>query len=237
MDELQIRAISPKLIKAYKEAIYVVHLGDREIALQVNKASLQLAKLMEEWEVPTAAFLTAFNPYNQTLDAKENEARQKRMWSDAQPMCSKIFPGMGRDQNDAWPHELSMLALGIHLEDARALADQYEQNAFLWVSNEQGFVSLKLRHPIAEPTDEELKEWKSGLSQAHMLALLRGAYPDFKWLMTISEAELEHWLFPQHWDLNQPWPIATPEGTPISNGTEMDRMFKLTASGLEKLYS
>ena len=80
MDELQIRAISPKLIKAYKEAIYVVHLGDREIALQVNKASLQLAKLMEEWEVPTAAFLTAFNPYSQTLDAKENEARQKRMW-------------------------------------------------------------------------------------------------------------------------------------------------------------
>ncbi|MBT8557812.1 hypothetical protein G6712_02360 [Polynucleobacter paneuropaeus] len=74
MDELQIRAISPKLIKAYKEAIYVVRLGDREIALQVNKASLQLAKLMEEWEVPTAAFLTAFNPYSQTLDAKENEA-------------------------------------------------------------------------------------------------------------------------------------------------------------------
>jgi hypothetical protein len=76
-----------------------------------------------------------------------------------------------------------------------------------------------------------------GLSQPHMLALLRGAYPDVKWLMTISETEMEHWLFPQYWDLNQPWPLATPDGTAISAGTEMDRMFKLRASGLEKLYS
>lgn len=237
MDELEIRTISPKLIKAYREAVYVVHLGDREIALQVNQASSQLAELMKEWEVTTAAFLTAFNPYSQALDAQENEARQKKMWIDALPMCSKIFPGIGRDKDGQWPHELSMLTLGIHLEDAKALADKYAQNAFLWVSNEQGFVSLKLQHPIGEPTNQELQEWTLGLSQAHMLALLRGSYPDVKWLMTISEAELEHWLFPQYWDLNQPWPLATPDGTAISAGTEMDRMFKLTASGLEKLYS
>jgi len=55
--------------------------------------------------------------------------------------------------------------------------------------------------------------------------------------MTVSEGEREHWLFPQYWDLNKPWPLATPDGTAISAGTEMDRMFKLTASGLEKLYS
>lgn len=231
------RAISPKLIKAYREAVYVVHLGDREIALQVNKASPQLAKLMEDWEVSTAAFLTAFNPYSQLIDSVENEARQKKMWADTQPLCPKIFPGIGRDKSDLWPHELSMLALGVGLQDAQALADQYEQNAFLWVSNAQGFVSLKLRHPIAEPTDLELQEWMLGLSQPHMLALLRGAYPDFKWLMTVSESELEHWLFPSHWDLNQTWPLATPDGTPISAGTEMDRMFRLSASGLEKLYS
>jgi hypothetical protein len=231
------RTISPKLIKAYREAIYVVHLGDREIALQVNKTSPQLASLMAEWEVSTTAFLTAFNPYSITLDSHENEVRQKKMLADAQPMCSKIFPGIGRDKNDQWPHELSMLALGINLQDAQTLADQYEQNAFLWVANAQGFVSLKLRHPIAEPTDPELQEWMLGLSQPHMLAILRGAYPDFKWLMTISEAEMEHWLFPQYWDLNQTWPIASPDGTPISAGTEMDRMFRLAASGLEKLYS
>lgn len=237
MSELNNRSISPNLIKAYREAIYVVHLGDREIALQVNKASSQLATLMVEWEVNTAAFLTAFNPYSQVLDPLENEARQKRMWADVQPMCPKIFPGIGRDQNDQWPHELSMLALGISLQDAQALADQYEQNAFLWISNEQGFVSLRLRHPIAQPTENELYEWTQNLSQAHMLAVLRGAYPDLKWLMTISESEREHWLFPQHWDLNKPWPLATPDGVAISAGTEMDRMFKLTASGLEKLYS
>lgn len=237
MDELETRAISPRCIKAYREAVYVVHLGDREIALQVNKVSSQLANLMKEWEVTTAAFLTAFNPYSQILDAEENEARQKRMLADAQPLCPRIFPGIGRDKNNQWPHELSMLALGIFLDDAQKLADQYEQNAFLWISNEQGFVSLKLRHPIAEPTDAELHEWTLGLSQAHLLALMRNPRSDMKWLMTIPEAELEHWLFPQHWDLNQPWPLATPDGTAISAGTEMDRMFKLTASGLEKLYT
>lgn len=64
MSELDIRSISPKLIKAYREAIYVVHLGDREIALQVGKVSAELAELMKDWEVSTAAFLTAFNPYS-----------------------------------------------------------------------------------------------------------------------------------------------------------------------------
>jgi len=94
-----------------------------------------------------------------------------------------------------------------------------------------------LRHPIAEPTEQELYDWIRGLSQAHLLAILRGVNIDRKWLMTISEAEMEHWLFPEYWDLNRPWPLATPDGTAISAGTEMDRMFKLTASGLEKLYS
>jgi hypothetical protein len=237
MNELAIRTISPALIKAYRDAVYLIQLGDQEITLQVNQASHQLVKLMEEWDVSTAAFLTAFNPYSQTLDAQENEARQKKMWADAQPMCPKIFPGLGCDQCHQWPHELSMLALGIHLKDAQTLADRYEQNAFLWVSNEQGFVSLRLRHPIAEPTSQEWHEWTLHLSQAHMQALMQGTYPDAKWLMTIPEAELEHWLFPQHWDINEPWPLATPEGTPISTGTEMDRMFRLAASGLEKLHS
>ena len=237
MSELETKTISPVLIKAYREAVYVVDIGDQEIVLQVNKASSQLANLMVDWEVTTAAFLTAFNPYSKVLDPEENAARQKRMWADALPMCPKIFPGIGRDKDDQWPHELSMLALGIHLEDAQALADRYEQNAFIWVSNEQGFVSLKLRHPIAEPTEQELYDWIQSLSQAHMLAVLRGTNLDLKWLMTISEAEREHWLFPQYWDLNQPWPLATPDGTALSAGTEMDRMFKLTASGLEKLFS
>jgi len=110
MSELEIRSISPNLIKAYREAIYVIDLGDGEIALQVSKVNTALARLMQEWEVTTAAFLTAFNPYSQVVDPAENEARQKRMWVDAQPMCPKIFPGIGRDKNDQWPHELSMLA-------------------------------------------------------------------------------------------------------------------------------
>ena len=160
------RSISPNLIKAYRQAIYVVHLGDREIALQVNQASLPLAKLMEEWEVTTAAFLTAFNPYSQVLDPAENEARQKQMWVDALSMCPKIFPGIGRDKNDQWPHELSMLALGIGLQDAQALADQYEQNAYLWISNEQGFVSLKLRHTMRSLVS---KSSMSGLKASHRL--------------------------------------------------------------------
>jgi hypothetical protein len=237
MSEQDIRGISPNLIKAYREAVYVVDFGDGEITLQVGKANPALAKFMKGCDVTTAAFLTAFNPYSQVVDSVENEARQKSMWTDAQPMCPKIFPGIGRDKNDQWPHELSMLALGIRLEDAQALADRYGQNAFLWISNEQGFVGLRLCHPIAEPTTEELKEWLFKQPQHYQLAVLRGTNLDVKWLMTISEAETGHWLFPERWDLNQPWPLATPDGTAISAGTEMDRMFKLTASGLEKFYS
>jgi hypothetical protein len=53
--------------------------------------------------------------------------------------------------------------------------------------------------------------------------------------LTLSEKELNHWLKPSEWDLNQVWPLSKTDGSVMGVGTELDRMFKLIANGLQRL--
>ncbi len=54
--------------------------------------------------------------------------------------------------------------------------------------------------------------------------------------MSTPALEQAHWLAPEQWDLNKIWPLARPDGTAMGIGTEMDRMFKLIAAGIQKVY-
>jgi hypothetical protein len=56
-------------------------------------------------------------------------------------------------------------------------------------------------------------------------------------LMTVSDAERRHWLFPSTWRLDQPWPYARPDGSAMGIGTELDRNFKLIAAGMTATFS
>lgn len=147
------RTIPPNLIKAYREAIYKVYTDDQEITFQVGKVSAELVALMTFWGVETAAFMTAFNPFSELLDLQENESRQQKMWAEIEVTCPKVFPGMGQDLLGEWPHEPSLLALGISIEEAERVADRYEQNAFIWTTSEQGLISLKTPYSMVGPTD------------------------------------------------------------------------------------
>jgi hypothetical protein len=146
-------SISPELVKAYCEADYVIHIADRDIVLRVGKANLELAGLMRGYEVATAAYLTAFNPFSAVSSSQENELNQSALIADIYSLGRKYALGEGRDVANLWASEASVLAMGISFESAELLAERYKQNAFLWISNEDGFVSLNLRYPIAAGVD------------------------------------------------------------------------------------
>jgi hypothetical protein len=231
-----VKTISPLLVKAYRSAHYYVHHGDEVLLLKVGGVNHALAKLMKAYGASTATFLTAYNPHSEICSAKDNQAAHQQLLADLQTDQIESILGFGSDPADQWDPEESVLAFGLSLSQAEKKADQYGQNAFVWIANSEGFVNLKLRYDLANPTAHELSHWISQLPEQLRVVASDLAGSEQKWLLTVGDEEQRHWLEPHAWDLNHPWPIARPDGCAISAGTEMDRMFKLAANGLEKMY-
>ena len=227
--------IDPALIKAYRQAEYEVQANPQHYILRIGEVNHALVEQMKKEQVTTAAYLTAFNPYGQQIGLEENQRAQKQLLVDLDLLSIHYLQGQGRDAAGVWPSEPSVLALGITLQDAEILADRYGQNAFVWISNLDGFVSLRLRYPIAIPSAQEITEWINRLPD-HLQTHAEIVNPsELAWIMAVRDQDLEHWLSPDSWDLNQTWPIAGPDGSAMGVGTELDRMFRLIAAGVQSL--
>ena len=224
------KAIHPGLIRAYREAKYVVGAND-PIHLRIAQANKSLKKVLEDHEVTTAAFITAFNPYSKVMSDEQNRSANESLLTDIQKLGLAVINGYGQDVEEQWPREASVLALGITESQSEVLADKYGQNGYVWIGSLDAFPALRLRHPIGLPTSGDYAIWLSNLpAKLANTAKALGAL-DQAWLMSVSEAEQAHWLDPDSWDLNKPWPLAKPDGSAMGIGTELDRVFKLIAAG------
>ena len=227
--------IDPALIKAYRQAEYEVQANPQHYILRIGEVNHSLVERMKQDQVTTEAYLTAFNPHSQQFGLDENQPAQKQLLADLDLLSIHYLQGQGRDTAGVWPSEPSILALGITLQDAEILADRYGQNAFVWIDNLDGFVSLRLRYPIAIPSSQEIAEWINHLP-VHLQTHAKTVNPtELAWFMAVRDQDLEHWLNPDSWDLNQTWPIARPDGSPMGVGTELDRMFRLIAAGVQSI--
>lgn len=141
---------SIELERAYREALYVVHAGEKSIPLKVGNSSSEMADLMNLHGVNNAALITAFNPRSVLVSVQENVRNHNALVADINALGLESLSGEGGDVSNAWPSEPSVLALGISLGDAELLADRYRQNAFLWIAGDDGSVRLNLRYPIEE---------------------------------------------------------------------------------------
>lgn len=143
-----IHNIPPDLVKAYQEALYVIHGVDGDIRLRVGQPSLELIPLMKRYVVKSAAFLTAFNPHSILTAAEVNVHNHNALVADIRSLGLELIQGEGEDPFNLWPMELSVLVLGISHGNAEILADRYRQNAFLWIECDDCLVSLNLRYPV-----------------------------------------------------------------------------------------
>lgn len=140
--------ISPELLGAYRAAIYVIYGGGESIVLKIDEVNQGLAVLMKKYGVTSAALITAFNPHSLLSTAEENVRSHNALIADIYALRLKSLNAVGSDPSHVWSSEPSILILGISLMDAERLADRYEQNAFVWISSDDGFASLNLRHPV-----------------------------------------------------------------------------------------
>jgi len=230
------KTVHPNLVRAYREAIYTVNDGVDAIPLKVGEVSPALAKLMHVHKAQTAAIITAYNPYGEIQPSADNERMQAALVAEIKPKSITCFDAIGSDPEGEWEPEASTLALGISLVEAERLADQFGQNAFIWINTADAFVSLRLRFAIGEPKQEEIQDWIATLPEPLQAVAQARTIKEQALLMSVLRNEQLHWLNPNGWDLNQVWPLACPDGSAMGIGTEMDRMFKLIAAGIQKVY-
>lgn len=127
--------IACALIDAYRKTHYLVNGesdGTGTITLMIGVRSDPLAALHKRFEINCSAFITACNPLSRALSDDENATRQEALLSTLKSRSLRWIGGIGQDPVNDWPSEPSVLILGLSLESAKVLAQDYEQNAFVW---------------------------------------------------------------------------------------------------------
>ena len=139
------------LIQAYLNAHY--HVDGFEHPIRIGRHSNELLRVLEDQDADTWAYITAFNPGSVRLPDTENSERHEELR--ARLSDFHVMEGEGRDPNGAWPAERSFLVIGITLEDAEALAQEFGQRAIVF--GEKGRVAWLVEtlreNPSSSQTD------------------------------------------------------------------------------------
>lgn len=119
-------ALSPELVRAYREAEYVVR--EPYIVIRIGERNAALDALIGK--AASAAFLTAANPGSEPAGEEEN----RRSHAELERSLAGLpcVDAEGRDPKRGWPAEPGFLVLGISRIQASALARRFRQNAFVW---------------------------------------------------------------------------------------------------------
>jgi hypothetical protein len=132
MIALDYAQMSDSLTDAYRAALYQVELAGQLLELRVDVPSAALRQWLAHQGHRCAALLTAHNPDSQRRDATINEAAQRQLQDAIQSRRLTFHVGRNLDPQAQWPAEDSLLVPDLPLDEARALALQFGQRAFLW---------------------------------------------------------------------------------------------------------
>lgn len=119
------------LISAYKATNFHVK-AEPGFTLNIGKVSEELRATIQKNRVSDAAFITAWNPYSESLSSEENKLRNKQLENELNLRSLKSIDGFGQDSLAQWAGEDSFLVLGISLEASKKLGLQFKQNAIVW---------------------------------------------------------------------------------------------------------
>ena len=123
--------LSAELLQAFAETHYIVHHED-PFVMHIGQPCPELKTLMAQHNALSAAFITAWNPFSQTLPTKENQDRQDELKANIKKRGLICIDGIGKHPSNNWPGEVSVLALSLDLEAFKSLARHYKQRAFVF---------------------------------------------------------------------------------------------------------
>lgn len=123
--------ISPELLAAYQATQYRVTGHVPAFTLRIGQRSPELLAHYGDSAQQSAAFITAWNPRSEACFCDANEARQRHLIVELEENQISYFLGEGVSADGLW-REPSLLALGIEFAKVKALAEKFEQNAFVY---------------------------------------------------------------------------------------------------------
>mgnify|MGYP000373152402 CR=1 FL=1 len=124
-------SISAELLQAYSETDYIVHHAP-PFTLKIGETSPALLQLFDKTNALCAAFITAYNPFSESLPEYKNKEHQAQLEADLKKRSLQFIDGIGQHPSGDWPGEPSVLVLDLDLAAATVLAKHYQQNAFVW---------------------------------------------------------------------------------------------------------
>jgi len=124
-------ALNPAIVRAYSQTHYGVR-GASRFSLRIGRHSAPLQALHRAHNVHCSAYITACNPYSQSLTAAQNAARHAALLRVLRRQGLAWVPGVGRHLAGNWPGERSVLVLGLELDAASVLGIAFRQNAIVW---------------------------------------------------------------------------------------------------------
>jgi hypothetical protein len=125
-----------RLVEAYLNTNYwteLIRMDDRGGSFRVGAPLPErMDQQLDEQQIGTFAFLSAWNPGSQPLDDWHNRWRNLNMELELHPHCRLLRRGLGIGETGDWPPEESFWALGIAPDKAVEIARQFGQNALVF---------------------------------------------------------------------------------------------------------
>jgi Protein of unknown function (DUF3293) len=127
--------IAAQTVQAYRETEYRVG-GDAPFVLTVGCTSPDLLREYARQGVQSCAFITACNPYSFPLSEADNAQRDRNLTLLLQGQGFSSQAGLGQHPSNGWPGEPSQLVWGVARDKACHIANQFQQNAFVWAAED-----------------------------------------------------------------------------------------------------
>lgn len=115
-----------RLERAYRRTAYCVEDGEVRIDLRIQVRNAQIDSLLDRYRARSWAFVTAYNPDSQPLDARANRRRQAAF---ERTIATPFLRGWGRGLAGNWAPEGSVLLVGASPRRAQRLAVRWGQAA------------------------------------------------------------------------------------------------------------
>jgi hypothetical protein len=136
--------IPPNLIADYQVANYEIGEGAQRFVMKVDQRSEELALLYRDRRISRAAYITACNPYSVKHTPAENDAAHGALLRELHTRSVEWIASVSKAPDGSHP-EKGVLALGLELEVAKAIGEQFRQNAIVWAGEDAtpGLVLLR----------------------------------------------------------------------------------------------
>lgn len=147
--------------QAYRETTFEAETPIGRIEVRVGRPAHKLDGLLQFFDAGEWAFVTAWNPGGAFAGEEENRRRQEALETRLEESDYPYFPGECVPDNADWAPEQCTLVVGMSEDEARELAEKFDQDSVLYgeFGQEARLIDVETGDdvtPYAEPDDDEV---------------------------------------------------------------------------------